>query len=70
MGLYSGGLIIRGIFASEIWGSYIREGIFIYLFIYLFLEGEGGGGGLLSEFYGIHVWLSVERIQIHDRSTW
>ena len=32
MGLYSGGLIIRGIFASEIWGGgeggYFREGVF------------------------------------------
>ena len=37
MGLYSGGLIIGRIFASEIWG-----GLF-----------SGGGGGGLSEFYGI-----------------
>ena len=28
MGLYSGGLIIRKIFASEIWGPYFREGLF------------------------------------------
>ena len=32
MGLYSGGLIIRRIFASEIWGAY-------------FFLGGGGGGG-------------------------
>ena len=37
MGLYSGGLIIGRIFASEIWGAYFREGLFIYLFIYLFI---------------------------------
>ena len=38
MGLYSGGLIIGRIFASEIWGVYFREGLFIiYLFIYLFI---------------------------------
>ena len=28
MGLYSGGLIIGRIFASEIWGAYFREGLF------------------------------------------
>ena len=44
MGLYSGGLIIGRIFASEIWGAYFREGLFFFF---------GGGGGLLSEFYGI-----------------
>ena len=42
MGLYSGGLIIGMIFASEIWGAYFREGLF-----------WGGGGGLLSECYGM-----------------
>ena len=39
MGLYSGGLITRRIFVSEIWGAYFREGLFL--------------GGLLLEFYGI-----------------
>ena len=56
MGLYSGGLIIGRIFASEIWGAYFREGLFyfiIYLFIYLFnFFFFFWGGGLLSEFYG------------------
>ena len=28
LGLYSGGLIIRRISASEIWGAYFREGFF------------------------------------------
>ena len=41
MGLYSGGLIIGRIFASEIWGAYFLKGLF----------GGGGGGGLLLEFY-------------------
>ena len=41
MGLYMGGLIFGRIFASEIWGAYFREGLFL------------GVGGLLSEFYGI-----------------
>ena len=38
MGLYSGGLIIGRIFASEIWGAYFREGLYF---------GGGGGGGRL-----------------------
>ena len=42
MGLYTGGLIIGRIFASEIWGAYFREGLFIYLFSFW-----GGGGGLI-----------------------
>ena len=29
MGLYSGGLIIERIFASEIWGAYFQEGLFL-----------------------------------------
>ena len=37
MGLYSGGLIIGRIFASEIWGAYFREGFII------FFCGRGGG---------------------------
>ena len=41
MGLYSGGLIIGRIFASEIWGAY---------FVLFFLGGE-----FLSEFYGMLV---------------
>ena len=60
MGLYSGGIIIGRIFASEIWGAYFREGsffiylfVYFYLFIYFFFFGGGGGGGLLSEFYDI-----------------
>ena len=43
MGLYSGGLNIRRIFASEIWGAYFRRAYF--------------GGGLLSELYGILITL-------------
>ena len=48
MGLYSVGLIIGRICASEIWGAYLREGFF-----------WGGGWGLLSEFYGIHYKVTV-----------
>ena len=29
MGLYSGGLIIGRIFASDIWRTYFREGLFL-----------------------------------------
>ena len=29
MGLYLGGLIIRGIFAPEIWGAYFQAGLFL-----------------------------------------
>ena len=49
MGLYSGGLIIERIFASDIWGAYFRESLLLLLFIYFFWVG--GGVGLLSEFY-------------------
>ena len=37
MGLYSGGLIIEGFCASEIWGDYFREALFFC----------GGGEGLI-----------------------
>ena len=48
MGLYSGGLIIGKISASEIWGAYFREGLFIYLFVYFyFYFFLGGGGGVI-----------------------
>ena len=57
MGLYSGGLIIGRIFASEIWGAYFREGLsFIYLFIYFFFWG-GGGGGLIIGILRYVFWL-------------
>ena len=29
MGFYPAGLIIERIFASEIWGAYLREGLFL-----------------------------------------
>ena len=44
MGLYSEGIIIERIFASGIWGSYFREGLFIYLFIFIYFFFFGGGG--------------------------
>ena len=44
MGLYSGGLVIGGIFTSEIWGAYFRKGLFFF---------GGRGPGFLSEFYGM-----------------
>ena len=53
MGLYSGGLIIGRIFASEIYGAYFREGLLILFYSFFF---GGGGGGLLSEFYGMLVY--------------
>ena len=38
MGLYSGELIIRRIFASEIWGAYFQEGLFSFpFFVFCFL---------------------------------
>ena len=52
MGLYSGGLIIGTIFASQILGGLFSEGLIIIIII--FLVG-GGGGGLLSEFYGVYI---------------
>ena len=42
MGLYSGGLIIRRIFVSEIWGAYFQEGLFFLLFYYYIFFLEGG----------------------------
>ena len=42
MGLYSGGLIIGSIFASEIWGAYFREGLLLLLLFFFFW-----GGGLI-----------------------
>ena len=62
MGLYSRGLIIGRIFASEIWGAYFREGLFF---------GAGGGGWvrLLSEFYGMSfVFSKPWMLKIHDRA--
>ena len=47
MGLYSGGLIIERIFASEVWGAYFQEGLLFLSFFVL------GGGGLVLEFHGI-----------------
>ena len=38
MGLYSGGLVIGRIFASEMWGAYFREGLLLFLFFW----AEGG----------------------------
>ena len=55
MGLYSGGLIIERIFASEIWGAYFQEGL---LFLLFFVWG-GGEGGLVSEFHGILLKLGL-----------
>ena len=42
MGLISGGLIIKRICASEIWGgAYFREGLLFFFFV--FRGGVGGG---------------------------
>ena len=49
MGLYSGGLIIRRIFASESWGAYFREGLFCFVCFFFFW----GGRGLIIGIYGI-----------------
>ena len=48
MDLYSGGLtwIIGRIFASEIWGVYFWEGLYIYIYIFFW-------GGGVSDFYSI-----------------
>ena len=81
MGLYLGGLIIRRICVSEIWGAYFREGllfyfIFYYLFNYLFFYFlffiilfflGGGGRRLLSELYGTHLIVNVFLITYNFR---
>ena len=41
MGLYLGGLIIGMIFASEIWGAYFREGLFLWGGYYRNFKVEG-----------------------------
>ena len=46
MDLYSGGLTIQRIFASEIWGAYFWEG----LFHFIFFCGGGGGGACYWNF--------------------
>ena len=43
MGLFSGGLIIGRIFASEAWEVYFREGLFFF--------GGGGGGEGSGAYY-------------------
>ena len=50
MGLYSIGLVIGRIFASEIWGAYFFGGG----------GGGGWGGGLLSKFYGIYSFFAAQ----------
>ena len=45
MGLYSGGVNIGRIFASEIWGAYFRDGLFFIYLFYLFNFFFLGGGG-------------------------
>ena len=60
MGLYSGGLTIGRICASEIWGGLFSGGLIIYYYYYhyyyyyyyyyyLFIFFFGGGGGLIIE---------------------
>ena len=44
MGLYSGGLIVGRISASEIWGTYFSEGLFINFFLIIKIFFFGGGG--------------------------
>ena len=51
MGLYSGGLIIGRIFASEIWETYYSVLFIIQVIIIIIFRFGGVGGRLLSEFY-------------------
>ena len=55
MGLYSGGLIIGRIFASEIWGAYFREGFFF-----------GGGGGMGAYYRNFKVSIFVTRETLNN----
>ena len=52
MGLYSGGLIIGRIFASEIWGAYFQEGLFFIFYFFFFW-----GGGFIIEILQYVFWL-------------
>ena len=45
MGSYMAGLIIGRIFASEIWGAYFRDDLFLEV-----ARGGGGGGGNYRNF--------------------
>ena len=52
MRLYSGlGFIIGRIFASEIWGAYFREGLFLFFFLFIYYLSIYLFIYLLSEFY-------------------
>ena len=43
MGLFSAGLLIGRILASEMWGAYFQEGLIFYLLLIFFFLGGGGG---------------------------
>ena len=57
MGLYSEALIIGGLFANDIWGAYIRGGLFGGCVVCVCVGG-GGGGGLSI---GIFQYLSTSK---------
>ena len=55
MGLYSGGLIIGRIFASEIWpGAYFRKGLFFFL----------GGGGAYYRNFTVFLFICISAVHI------
>ena len=61
MGLYSGGLIIGRIFASEIWGAYFSGGLIFF-----------GGGAYYGNFMVIYVSACESiycEISVTDRET-
>ena len=68
MGLYTGGLIIGRIFASEIWGPYFREGLYIYLYIYLFFSAGGGEGGAYYRNFTVYSFNRATRINFRNAS--
>ena len=61
MGLYTGGLIIGRIFASEIWGAYFREGLLLEGYLRLRFGGLFPGGLIIGRIFTSEIWGTISR---------